>query len=386
MTIQTITGGKVFIGEQSFQSATIHIENGKIKALSDQTIGSSDIELEDGDLVLPGRIDGHIHGANGHDVMDGTVESIDEMAKALVAEGTTSFLPTTMTAPGHEIEQALTSVFEYMTTHNERGKSDVIGIHLEGPFISEKKRGAQNPKYIQTPDVDAFNHWNRLSGSNIKVVTIAPEIEGALDFIKEITSLGIVASIGHSDGTYAEIHRALEAGAKQFTHLYNGMRSMHHREPGVVGAAFLTSGALAEIIADGLHCAPEMIRLAYEIKGKRGLLMITDAMRAKCLGNGSYDLGGQEVYVEDGKATLQDGTLAGSVLTMQKAFENISTFTKADIEAIIFMSSINPAKQYGVYDRKGSIDIGKDADLIVLDENLELKMTICRGEIAYTRG
>ncbi len=386
MAIQTIVGGRVFIGEQGLQPTKIHIDTGKIKELSDKEIPKPCIQLDDQDLVLPGRIDGHIHGANGHDVMDGTVKAIDEMAKILPSEGTTSFLPTTMTAPDHEVEQAVTSVLRYLSTKNETGKAEVLGIHLEGPFISEKKRGAQNPKYIKRPHLDSFNHWNRLSGGNIKVVTMAPEIKGAIPFIKELTGNGIVVSIGHSDAVYEDVKKAIEAGANQFTHLYNGMRAMHHREPGVVGGAFLRSDTFAEIIVDGLHCVPDMVRLAYEIKGKEGLLMITDAMRAKCLGNGTYDLGGQEVQVRDGQATLQDGTLAGSVLTMQEAYEKMRLYADADHAALVFMSSINPAKQYGIYDRKGSIAIGKDADLIILDRDGKLKMTICRGEIAYTRG
>ncbi|WP_408006657.1 N-acetylglucosamine-6-phosphate deacetylase [Pseudalkalibacillus sp. A8] len=386
MAIQTIIGGKVFVGEQGFQPTNIHIESGKIKGLCGREIQKPSVQLDDKDLVLPGRVDGHIHGANGHDVMDGKAKAIDEMAKILPAEGTTSFLPTTMTDPDYEVERAMSSIYKYLSAKNETGKAEVIGIHLEGPFISEKKRGAQNPKYIQKPNLELFNHWNRLSGGNIKVVTLAPEIEGSLTFIKEITKQGIVVSIGHSDATYEDVQRAIKEGANQFTHLYNGMRAMHHREPGVVGGAFLRSDTLAEIIVDGLHCAPDMVRLAYEVKGREGLLMITDAMRAKCLGNGAYDLGGQEVQVQDGQATLQDGTLAGSVLTMQAAFKNMKSYTDAENAALVFMSSINPAKQYGIYDRKGSIDIGKDADLIILDRDGKLKMTICRGEIAYTRG
>ncbi|MCF6137773.1 N-acetylglucosamine-6-phosphate deacetylase [Pseudalkalibacillus berkeleyi] len=386
MSTHSIVGGRVFVGESGFQQLNIHIEGEQITDLTnDFRDNSSTIKLDDDDIVLPGRIDGHIHGAAGFDVMDATIEAIEGIASALVKEGTTSFLPTTMTAGQEKIENALQTINDYQQFHNNREKAEVIGIHLEGPFISTNKIGAQNPKYIQMPNFELFQKWYQISGSNIKVVTLAPEIKGATSFIKHLTKNGVVVSIGHSNATYAQVKAALSAGASQFTHLYNAMRPLHHREPGVVGGAFLNQDALAELIVDGLHCAPEMVKLAFDIKGKQGLMLITDAMRAKCLGNGTYELGGLEVYVQEGKATLKDGTLAGSILTMQDACWNMMNYTNANIDDLVFMNSINPAKQYGVYNRKGSINIGKDADLIILDSNYELKMTICRGEIAYEK-
>lgn len=386
MIIQSIVGGAVFIREKGFQKTDLHIENGKIQAFSDSQDPSSSIVLKEGDVVLPGRIDGHIHGAAGHDVMDATPQAIEGIATAIAREGTTSFLPTTMTSSFQETDQALLNLKNYIHSQARAEKAEVIGIHLEGPFISQAKMGAQNPEHIRKPDIELFQKWYELSGANIKVVTIAPELEDAIPFIRTITKYGIIASIGHTDATYDEVQAALQAGATQFTHLYNAMSPMHHREPGVVGSAYLHPDTIAEIIVDGLHCAPEMVKLAFNVKGKLGLMLITDAMRAKCLGNGTYDLGGQDVIVDGGKATLEDGTLAGSVVTMQEAFTNMKAYTDATIEDLVFMSSINPAKQYGIYDRKGSIDIGKDADLIILDENGELKMTICRGVLAYQRG
>ncbi|WP_349407681.1 N-acetylglucosamine-6-phosphate deacetylase [Pseudalkalibacillus sp. SCS-8] len=385
MSILSIVSGKVYVGENGFKRTNLHIEDGQIESMDLQIPNHTIIQLEANDKVLPGRIDGHIHGTHGFDVMDARIEALEGIASALPSEGTTSFLPTTMTAADLDLEKALCTLQEYIASHNTRGKAEVIGIHLEGPFISPDKIGAQNPNYVQKPDLARFSHWNERAGNQIKVVTVAPEIEGALPFIEAITKRNVVASIGHSNGTYEEVQKGLAAGASQFTHLYNGMRGMHHREPGVVGAAFLCRDILTEIITDGLHSAPEMVHFAYELKGRENLLMITDSMRAKCLNDGVYELGGQNVRVNGDKATLEDGTLAGSVLTMQSAFMNMKTFTGANLEDLIHMTSINPAKQYGVYDRKGSIDIGKDADLIILDENDDLKMTICRGQIAYSK-
>jgi N-acetylglucosamine-6-phosphate deacetylase len=201
--------------------------------------------------------------------------------------------------------------------------------------------------------------------------------------VRYLKESGIIASIGHSDATYEQVVEAIEAGANHLTHLFNQMKGLHHREPGVVGAAFLHDELKAEIIADGVHVRPEMVKLAYKQKQREGLILITDSMRAKCLKNGTYDLGGQEVTVKDGKAVLEDGTLAGSILKLGQAFKNILNYTGCSIEDAIQMASVNPAKQLNIYDRKGSIAKGKDADIVILDHNREIFMTICRGEVAF---
>lgn len=336
--------------------------------------------------AVPGFIDVHIHGVNGADVMDATKEALDTMSSTLPKEGTTSFLATTMTQDTKEIEKALANVGEYLQGKQETGKAEIVGVHLEGPFVNPDKAGAQPLKHIIDPDLPLLKKWELLTNNMIKLVTLAPERPGGLEMVNYLSTHGIVASIGHSDATFEEVNKAIESGANHVTHLYNQMSGLHHREPGVVGSVFLRDELKAEIIVDGVHVRPEMVDLAYKIKRKDGLLLITDSMRAKCLKNGEYDLGGQDVIVKDGKAVLADGTLAGSILKLGTALQNIITYTGCTLADAIEMASVNPAKQLNIFDRKGSLAIGKDADIVILDDNLDVYMTFCRGELAFTKG
>ncbi len=335
--------------------------------------------------AVPGFIDVHIHGVNGADVMDATEKSLDTMTETLPSEGTTSFLATTMTQSRSEIEKALSNVSHYIGKRQEVGRAEIIGIHLEGPFVNPKKAGAQPREHIVQPNLDLFKKWQSLAKNHIKLVTLAPEQTGGLELVRFLKETGVVASIGHSDAVYEEVVDAIKAGANHVTHLYNQMRGLHHREPGVVGAAFVHHELKAEIIVDGVHVRPEMVKLAYKQKGSHGLILITDSMRAKCLKNGHYDLGGQDVTVQEGKAVLGDGTLAGSMLKLGTAVKNILNYTGCSLEDVMEMASANPAKQLNLFDRKGSLAKGKDADLVILDENLDVILTFCRGTVAYKR-
>jgi N-acetylglucosamine-6-phosphate deacetylase len=317
--------------------------------------------------------------------MDATEAALHTMSTHLPQEGTTSFLATTMTQSKESIEKALKNVQLYMSDTLNNEYAEVLGAHLEGPFINPSRKGAQPEKYIEEPNIELFELWQHASGNAIKLVTVAPEMTNGVDFIKYLSEHGVTASIGHTDATYKQVEEAVHAGATQVTHLYNGMRGLHHREPGVAGAALLFSELKVELIADGIHIRPEMIQLSMNAKGTNGVLLITDSMRAKCLKNGHYELGGQSVIVENGKATLSDGTLAGSVLKMIDSVKNMKEFTNLSLFDIIKLASVNPAKQIGVFDRKGSIEPGKDADLIVLNDNLNIELTICRGKIAYEK-
>jgi N-acetylglucosamine-6-phosphate deacetylase len=391
MSLLLLVHGKAILETKIAESIYIFIKDGKIHSFGPlESIPShlksiNTIELGPDQILAPGFIDVHIHGAAGADTMDATIESLDTMAKALPAEGTTSFLATTITQKHENIERALENAADYQKHSNGFGKAEVLGVHLEGPFINSKRAGAQPKEYIIDPNLDLFKEWQTKAKGTIKLVTVAPELECGTAFIRYLHDTGVIASIGHSDAIYEEMEQAVQAGAKQVTHLFNGMRGLHHREPGVAGSALLFKELMVELIADKIHVRPEVMKLVIQAKGTEGMILITDAMRAKCLKNGIYDLGGQDVSVADGKALLANGTLAGSILKMNDSIENIIEAADVTLQDAIQMACVNPAKQLNVYDRKGSITEGKDADLTVLSNNYRVELTLCRGEIAYQR-
>ncbi|ENH97718.1 N-acetylglucosamine-6-phosphate deacetylase [Gracilibacillus halophilus YIM-C55.5] len=376
-----------------YQHGYIQVEDGIITAIGDVNQLDQEksrtlqvIQPSYKSVLIPGMIDVHIHGVAGADTMDATQEAIQTMATHLPKEGTTSFLATTMTQEEAAIEEALVNVSTYMRDASSNGTAEVLGIHLEGPFLSKKRAGAQPVEHMKQPDIEMFQRWQQLANYNIRLVTLAPEEQNGMHLIQHLNDSGVVASVGHSDATYEEVEQAVKAGATHVTHLFNGMRGLHHREPGVAGAALLHDELFVEMIADGIHIRPEIVKIAYRQKTSDRVLLISDAIRAKCLKQGSYDLGGQDVQVGETRATLSDGTLAGSILKMKDAMHNMFTFTDCSMEDMIQMTASNPAKQLGVDDRKGSIAVGKDADLVLLDDTLEVEMTFCRGKLAYQQG
>ncbi|MGD6959144.1 N-acetylglucosamine-6-phosphate deacetylase [Rossellomorea aquimaris] len=385
-----ILDGNIYAEDTVYEKGFIKIENGKITEMGDrsQLTDSEEykvISLPHGYSVVPGMIDIHIHGVNGADTMDATREALDTMTGTLPKEGTTSFLATTMTEASGAIEKALKATADYMSNHQRGGQAEILGLHLEGPFINPDKAGAQPLNRIQKPNVEVFKNWHALSGENIKLVTLAPELDDEYELIRYLKENGIVASVGHSSATYDQVGKAIDAGLSHVTHLFNQMSGLHHREPGIVGASFLRKELMVELISDGIHVRPEVVQLAFDQITDERLILITDSMRAKCLKNGQYDLGGQMVTVKDGKASLDEDTLAGSVLKMRDAFTNIQEFTTGDIRSAIKMTAENPAKQLNVFDRKGSLAPRKDADIVILDENKDVYTTICKGKIAYIR-
>lgn len=381
-----ITNITIVSEDKEINDGSIQIKNGQIDQISDRYIGGADHEINGegkGWTLLPGFIDVHIHGANGHDVMDATNEALMGMAKQLPKEGTTSFLATTMTQSPDAISSALTNAGEYAELQPASGQAELLGIHLEGPFISEKKVGAQPIDHVIPPSIEQFKAWQQASQNHIRLVTMAPEVEGGLDLVDYITSQGVVASIGHSDATLEMVNQAVHKGARHVTHLYNQMSGLHHREPGVVGGAFLNEELKVEMIVDHIHAQKDAIKVAYQFTKADRTILITDAMRAKCLPQGTYDLGGQDVIVENGEARLSNGALAGSILTLEEAARNMKNGNNLSYVELASITSANAAKQLNVYDRKGSITVGKDADLVVLDNEDQIILTICRGKVSY---
>ncbi|MBX0357148.1 N-acetylglucosamine-6-phosphate deacetylase [Halobacillus sp. Nhm2S1] len=388
MSDLVIANVTVVTENRTIPSGSVTVRDGKIEEIHEGFVVKGEASVIDGKdrnlTLLPGFIDVHIHGANGHDVMDATEEALYGLAVQLPQEGTTSFLATTMTQSKERITKAVTNAGEFIEKQEQgQGQAEVLGIHLEGPFISPSKAGAQPLEHITKPSLDLFEQWQNESHQNIKLITLAPELEGALPFIEEVRRKGVICSLGHSEATLNEANEAVEKGASHITHLYNQMSGLHHREPGLVGAAFTNPALLVEMIVDHIHIHPEAVRLAYQVLGSDRTILITDAMRAKCLPAGTYDLAGQNVTVNNGEARLSDGTLAGSILTLEEAARKMRAFAGVELNELVKMTSANAARELGVYDRKGSITKGKDADLVLLDEKGCVVTTICRGIISY---
>ncbi|MGE6630173.1 N-acetylglucosamine-6-phosphate deacetylase [Bacillus sp. NPDC077027] len=335
--------------------------------------------------LLPGMIDIHIHGGYGADMMDATHDAMNTLADNLPSEGTTSFLATTITQNHQEITHALKNVADWKSHNEEKAgtQAQCLGIHLEGPFISTQKAGAQPAKWITQPNISLFNQWFEEAGQLIKVVTFAPEEDEDFTFLSLLKEKNIIPSIGHTNAESDIIESVALKGAQHITHLYNAMSPFQHRDPNVVGAALTNERLLTELITDGIHSHPLSIKLAYLAKSSKNLIMITDSMRAKGLGEGTYEFGGQTVTVSGKKALLPDGTLAGSILRMKDGVKLMKQTTNCNWNEIANMTSKNAAKQLGLDHQIGSIEVGKCADLVLWKESGELVLTICQGQIAW---
>jgi len=385
-----LSGPKLYAEQGVMTEAAVAIQDGVIQAIGTldalQKRQSAEVlSFPFGYHLIPGFIDMHVHGANGHDVMDANAEALTAISQALAAEGTTAFLATTMTAEVSQIEKALSAVRDFMQAADEKKGAAILGVHLEGPFLSPEKMGAQRGDKILSPDVKLMQHWQALSDQIVRLVTLAPEQPNSAALIQYLKQQKIIPSIGHTNATYAETVEAIASGCCHATHLFNAMRGIQQREPGTVTAALLADDVMVELIVDGVHLHPAIVKLVLKTKGKDKIVLVTDAMRAKCLGDGCYDLGGQTVHVKSGQAQLADGTIAGSVLPMSSAIQNMLKFTGCELSDAVQMASENPAKALGLFHKKGSIALQKDADLVVLDEALNVVLTLCRGKISYQR-
>ena len=362
------------------EKGSLLIENGIIKEINpSETNDSNSIDCN-GLYVSPGFVDVHIHGAGGHDTMDGTFEAINEISKTICKYGTTSFTPTTMTMSANDILKSMTSIKKAKLEGTDG--AIVLGAHLEGPFISPSEIGAQNPNFLIAPSFENFKSMTGDAIDSVVSITMAPEVSGAKELASQLTDMGIRCSIGHTKATYEEAIEGIKCGFCHSTHLFNAMTGFTHREPGVVGATF-ESDITTETISDGIHISYPSLRIAYKQKGIDKTLLVTDAMCACGMPDGTYALGGQPVTVKNGAARLENGALAGSVLTLNKAVKNILDNSEYKLYEIIKMASYNGAKFCKVDDKKGQIKENFDADLVIFDENIDVKMTIVGGKIVY---
>lgn len=371
---------KAYVKAKGIITTDIGIENGKISAIGTDIGITESLPYSEGQVVLPGFIDEHIHGAAGFDAMDGTEEALSAISNALVKEGTTAFLATTMTQSKENITRALENVKSCMK--NQNGGAKIMGVHLEGPFISEKHIGAQPLKYLKDPDVDFFNELNAASGNNIRLITLAPEERGADALIKAAVHSGTTVSAGHTDAGVEQIEEGIKAGLSCVTHTYNAMRGLHHRQIGTVGAAMIFDELYSELILDLIHVSAPAAKLLIKNKPKDKIILITDAMRAKSLADGISELGGQTVIVKNGEARLSDGTLAGSVLKMNDAIKNAVLKCGINFTDAVDFATINPANNLGLKGY-GEIKVGNAADFTVIDGEFNVCATVVNGKTEY---
>jgi N-acetylglucosamine-6-phosphate deacetylase len=364
-----IKGGKVFQEDGSFLEQAIYINDHRLVDKAEYQDDGEVIDAE-GLLVLPGLVDIHSHGAAGEDFSDGNPEGLKKILQYEKRCGITSYCPTSMTFPKERLRQIFASIKGAQT---EDGAT-VVGINMEGPFLDPAKKGAHVEKWIAAPDVAFVRELNQDADGLVRLVTVAPNMDGAEEFIKEMHE-EVCISLGHTAADYDCASRAMKLGAHHVTHLYNAMQPFGHRAPGLIGAAMDDPECMVELICDGYHIHPSAIRAAFRMFGPERVILISDSMRATGMENGTYELGGQEVTVKDRKAVLKDGTLAGSATNLYGCMCKAVEFG-IPLEQAIMAATANPARSIGIFDRVGSIRIGKQADLLLVSENLELKRVI----------
>ncbi|WP_088072016.1 N-acetylglucosamine-6-phosphate deacetylase [Gottfriedia luciferensis] len=371
---------KVYTPEQVIDIGYIVIENGKINNVTTKKPSCEILDFS-GYRAIPGMIDIHIHGISGYDTMDASIHSLKEMSTALARHGVTGFLPTTLTHDFDRIKMAIKIVSEAM---GQTSGAEIIGSYVEGPYITPEHRGAHPVKYMRDLSVDELNELIKVSNSTIKVMTIAPEKENAADAIQFLTEKGIHVSIGHTNADYEQTNNAIENGAKISVHTFNGMRGFNHRDPGCLGAVLTNDECFCECIADLQHVHPGGIKLLYQAKGKNRIILISDSMAAADLPDGDYTLGTLTVKVENKVArTIETGSLAGSTTNLLECLKNTIEVLGIPLEDVLPMVALNQAKLLKIDHEVGSIESEKKANIVLVDENLNIQATFINGEIVY---
>ena len=352
---------RIFCSDFQFRTGAFEVKDGKFGAILPQNVPEDAVDLQ-GATVIPGLIDVHNHGNSGADFSDGDYAGLKKMAKYLAENGITSFAPASMTLPYDVLEKAFATA-RTLADEAPEGHSRLMGIQMEGPYFSMKKKGAQNGEYLKTPDFEGFKALYEGCGGLVRIVDIAPELPGAIEFVAKAKNFCTV-SVAHTDSDYDHAKQAFENGATHLTHLYNAMPGIHHRNPGVIPAAAENPHVRAELICDGMHIHPASVRLAFSIFGGERMILVSDALRCCGMPDGEYELGGQPVFLAGGVAKLADGVLAGSATNLYDCMKNAILFGIPEEDAVR-ASSFNPACSLGVQDQVGSIAPGKLADFIV---------------------
>jgi len=384
MTLIALTAARIFTPLEIIEDGVVLIEDGVIRAVGPReaiTVPAAARRVELGDKILaPGFVDVHIHGAAGHDVMEGTSEALESVAAFVLEHGTTCFVPTTLSAPSPVLLRALEGLSATMRSWKTKPPSgapraEPVGIHLEGPFLSAECRGVHPREHLQPPSLTLFDELLSAAGGSLRILTIAPELEGASELQAATMQNGVRVALGHSNASYEQAMRAIDVGAAHAVHVFNAMRPFAHRDPGILGAVLTDDRVVAEVIADGLHVAEPALRLLLRAKSISRIALVTDGVSATGRCPGRYFLGGMEILVGDDPRTGQlacrnsEGKLAGSVLTQDRAVRNMMRLTGISLCDAVRMASWNPAQLIGLGDRKGSLRPGADADLVVLEPN-----------------
>lgn len=382
--VKAIVNGKIILPDRVVTSKALLFDQQIIGLAEPADIKDATVIDASGMYVSPGLVDMHIHGYLGEDASDGSAEGIVTMAEGIVKNGVTSWLPTTMTVSMDQLRKVFSMMRSLRGQSRDRALwkgAEILGVNAEGPFINPTKKGAQAGDHIVDPDADFILEFADI----ILVFTLAPEMPGAMECIRKVRAeSNILISMGHTDATYAQAVEAIKAGVGHTTHLFNAMTPLNHRDPGVVGAA-LTTGVYAELITDMFHINPGLFQLVADIKGDK-LVLMTDCTRAGGLADGEYTLGGQPIFVKGIECRLADGVIAGSVLKLNNAVRNMMDNTNLSISQIVNMASLNPATAIGCADRKGSLEAGKDADIVIADAQFQIEKTFIAGDECYTKG
>jgi N-acetylglucosamine-6-phosphate deacetylase len=377
-----LTAERLWDGTELLDLPVVVIEDGQIASVSTRAASEvpGDVQVLDfpGATLAPAYFDVHIHGAKGHDVMEATPAALDAVGGFLASRGTGNFLATTVTAPLNTTLWALSGLAKLLERPAVAGQARPIGIHLEGPFLSHLKRGVQPAEHLLTPDIAAFDRFFEAAEGHIRLMTLAPELPGAAELTAHATARGVRVSLGHSNATAAETRAVIAAGAVSATHTFNAMRPLDHREPGILGTVLTCDTLFAEMICDGIHTAPEMAKLWWRAKGPQRAILVTDAMSAAGMPDGEYQLGGFAVQVANGRAMVGD-TLAGSVLTLDRALANFVEFTGAPLEQALRLLTVNPAAMTGLGDQAGSVAVGQPASLVAVDRAGKLVGSVVNG-------
>jgi N-acetylglucosamine-6-phosphate deacetylase len=377
-----LTAAKLFNGTSLLDHPVVAIEDGRIASIAARAESEipAQVPVVDypGATLAPAFLDVHIHGAAGRDAMEATPEALAAIGHFLASRGTGSFLAATVTAPLDATLRALSGLAKLAAEPPAQDEARLLGIHLEGPFLSHIRRGVHPPEYLLAPDIVLFDRLFEAAEGHIRLMTLAPELPGALELTAHATARGVRVSVGHSDATAAQTIAAIAAGAVSATHTFNAMRPLDHREPGILGVVLTTDSLFAELICDGIHVAPEMVKLWWRAKGPQRAILVTDGMSATGRPDGEYQLGGLSVQVANGRATA-GGVLAGSVLTLDRALANFVAFTGAPLEQALRLLTANPAAMSGFADKAGSLAVGEPANLVAVDATGKLIASIRHG-------